>query len=90
MTTYRATFAQGQHGTWHLFVALPGNVADWPTEEFGTKTIPTVEARAEALGVLGYETTAPAGAIVWDWHEDVADDGQVMLLAGTNVRPVKY
>ncbi|MGW3045837.1 DUF6303 family protein [Kitasatospora sp. NPDC001159] len=87
MTTYRATFAKGPKGTWHLFVVLPGSVADWPTEEFGTTDIPTVEARAEALDVLGYETTAPAGAIVWDWHEDVADDGSVILLAGTEVRP---
>ncbi|MEU4120553.1 DUF6303 family protein [Kitasatospora sp. NPDC028055] len=84
MTTYRAQLAKNADGTWRLFVVLPGRVADWPTEEFGTAEIPTVEARAEALEMLGYE--APAGAVTWDWAEDVDDDGSVLLMAATEVR----
>lgn len=80
--TYRTTLSRGPHGNWRMFVALPGLVADWPTEEFGAG-VPTIDARAAALAGLGYEITDPDG---WTWCEDTADDGGVILMAGTEVR----
>ena len=89
--TYRANLAPGSTGHWRLFVALPGRVADWPTHEFGTTAVPSRSARAEALASLGYQTTAPAGAVEWDWCEDAADydndDSAVILMASADVVP---
>lgn len=83
MTTYRVTLAQGPHGNWRLFVALPGRVANWPTEEFTGTDIPSVSAREAALERLGYHL--PDGSF-WDWCEDRDDADRVVLLAGTEVR----
>ncbi|WP_354641981.1 DUF6303 family protein [Kitasatospora camelliae] len=84
MTTYRVVLAQGPRGNWRLFVALPGRVANWPTEEFAGAAIPSVSARAAALERLGYRL--PDGSS-WDWDEDADDAGGVVLLAGAQVRP---
>ncbi|WP_354641088.1 DUF6303 family protein [Kitasatospora camelliae] len=84
MTTYRVVLAQGPRGNWRLFVALPGRVADWPTEEFAGTAIPSVSARAAALGRLGYRLAAGA---FWGWDEDSDTAGGVILLAGAEVQP---
>lgn len=82
---FHTTLAKGPHGNWRMFVCLPGNVADWPTEEFAGDAIPTVDGRSAVLGEWGYEIADPDG---WTWCEDTAADGSVILMAGTKVRPV--
>ncbi|MFJ5553141.1 DUF6303 family protein [Streptomyces sp. NPDC093225] len=75
---------------WHLFVALEGGVADWPSHDWPDGApIPTVAERTAVLADLGYEIEPRAE---WSWVEDMLDEAgtaPAYLIAHVPVRPIR-
>lgn len=74
--------------SWEVAVVLYGVPVDqWPTAQLPGREAPTLAARVEALGALGYVQTGP-GTHYWEWAEcQDGDHAHVRLMAHTEVRP---
>lgn len=84
---------------WKLYVAVPGNVADWPERVWSRQAAgrpPAIEARLAALAEMGFELADVGGrpptdfdpGELWEWQEKANIDDTVGLFASARVRRI--